>query len=253
MTQDLEKILRAFERGDTSLEDTVSLLKDRREVDLGYARVDLDRARRRGTPEVVFGQGKTPEHVAGIMTAMYARGQRGLTTRIGQNDAEKVIADCPDVPLIYDAVARCLYTDSPVDIRGQGRILVVCAGTSDLPVAQEAALTARLCGHEVDLMVDVGVAGLHRLLNRLDDLRRANVLIVCAGMEGALPSVIAGLVSRPVIAVPTSIGYGASFEGVAALLGMMSSCSAGVTVVNIDNGFGAGYAAAVINSEGSDA
>ena len=252
MTQTLEDILRAFERGDAQLEDTLAALRDRREVDLGYARVDLDRARRRGTPEVVFGQGKTPEHVAGIMSAMYERGQRGLTTRISQADADTVIASCPNVPLIYDAVARCLYTDSPIDQRGEGQILVVCAGTSDLPVAQEAALTARLCGHEVDLMADVGVAGLHRLLNRLDDLRKASVLIVCAGMEGALPSVIAGLVSRPVIAVPTSIGYGASFEGMAALLGMLSSCSAGVTVVNIDNGFGAGYAAAMINSGPGD-
>ncbi len=252
MTQTLEQILLAYERGDCSLDETLKSLNDRREVDLGYARVDLDRAARRGTPEVVFGQGKTPEHVAGIMSALHERGQRGLTTRISQEDAQTVMAECPDVPLVYDAVARCLYSDVPLEERGQGLILVVCAGTSDLPVAQEAALTARLCGHRVDLMADVGVAGLHRLLNRLDLLRQANVIICCAGMEGALPSVIAGLVSRPVIAVPTSIGYGASFEGMAALLGMMSSCSAGVTVVNIDNGFGAGYAAAMINAEPSD-
>ncbi len=243
----LEEILGALSAGEMKTEEALQRIRDERVADLGFAKVDLDRGRRRGVPEVVFGQGKTPEQIAEIIQALRANGQRALATRVDSSVAQAVLDLCPDQPLIYDGVARCLYTEAEVTDMGAGTILVICAGTSDLPIASEAALTARLCGNTVATLTDVGVAGLHRLLGHLDTIRAANVIIVCAGMEGALPSVVAGLVSRPVVAVPTSVGYGASFEGMTALLSMMNSCSAGVTVVNIDNGFGAGYAASVIN------
>jgi pyridinium-3,5-biscarboxylic acid mononucleotide synthase len=243
----LEEILGAYKAGEITVSAVVDSLRQASIADLGFAQVDLDRSRRRGVPEVIFGQGKTPEHIAEIMAALWTNGQRAVATRVPPEAAETILARLVDLPLVYDATARCLYTESEIQDDGAGTILVVCAGTSDLPVAAEAALTARLCGNRVETLTDVGVAGLHRLLGHLDLLRSANVVIVCAGMEGALPSVVAGLVARPIVAVPTSIGYGASFEGVTALLSMMNSCAAGVTVVNIDNGFGAGYAASVIN------
>ena len=248
----LETILTEFQAGHKSLEETISQLRSHRESDLGYARVDLDRQKRRGVPEVIFGLGKTATQIAGILNALSAHDQLGLATRVEAEVAESVRALCPDIPLVYCPDGRCLYTDVEVEDQGHGLILVVAAGTSDLPVATEAALTARLSGNRVETLTDVGVAGLHRLLQHLELLRSAHVIIVCAGMEGALPSVVAGLVSRPVIAVPTSIGYGASFEGLTALLCMINSCAAGVTVVNIDNGFGAGYAAAHMNRRLSD-
>ncbi len=215
-------------------------------ADLGFAQVDLDRARRKGFPEVVYGAGKSPDQVVRIATALFRAHGRVLITRI---DAAHVRAVRKHFrTAVHHATARCLCIERKPLPRRSGTIAILCAGTSDLPVAEEAAVTAEFMGNRVDRIVDVGVAGLHRLIRRLPDLRKATVLVVVAGMEGALPSVVAGLVDRPVIAVPTSIGYGASFGGLAALLGMLNSCGTGVTVVNIDNGFGAGYAASQINA-----
>ena len=217
-------------------------------VDLGYANVDIDRARRRGLPEVMLGEGKTAAQITGIARALYERGQRVLATRVSASAGADDARALADLPVTYDAEARCVYVqDGPPEVRGRGTVMVVAAGTSDRPVAAEAVLTARLCGNHVEALHDVGVAGLHRLLAHVEALREASVLIVVAGLEGALPSVVAGLVARPVVAVPTSVGYGASFGGVTALLGMLTSCAAGVTVVNIDNGFGAAYAATLMN------
>ena len=243
----LTEMLDAYRAGERTVEDVEAFLRQRSVADLGFANVDLDRTRRRGIPEVIFGVNKTPEHITEIIATLWSAQQTILATRISPDIAASVLASSPDIPLKYDEVARCLYTEGQNIDLGIGTILVVCAGTSDLPVAAEAALTARLCGNSVETLNDVGVAGLHRLLGHLDTLRAANVVIVCAGMEGALPSVVAGLISRPIIAVPTSVGYGASFDGLTALLSMVNSCAAGVTVVNIDNGFGAGYAASTIN------
>ncbi|MSU36094.1 MAG: nickel pincer cofactor biosynthesis protein LarB [Pedosphaera sp.] len=215
-------------------------------ADLGFAQVDLDRARRKGFPEVIYGSGKSPAQVVGIATTLFRAHGRVLITRI---DAAHVRAVRKHFrTAVHHAAARCLCIEREPLPRRSGTIAVLCAGTSDLPVAEEAAVTAEFMGNRVERIIDVGVAGLHRLLRRLPELRQATVLVVVAGMEGALPSVVAGLVDRPVIAVPTSIGYGASFGGLAALLGMLNSCGTGVTVVNIDNGFGAGYAASQINA-----
>ncbi len=249
---DLKSILEKLQSGQLDVDTAFGLLNKSSEDDLGFARVDLERVRRRGTPEVIFGPGKSADQVRQIIESLWRNGQTCLATRVEPDTAKIVISQCVHVPLIYDELARCLYTEADVDDRGVGQILVISAGTSDLPVALEAMITARLDGNQVTCLTDVGVAGLHRLLNHLDLIRSANVIIVCAGMEGALPSVVAGLVSRPVIAVPTSIGYGANFNGMTALLGMLNSCAAGVTVVNIDNGFGAGYAASSINRRPSD-
>jgi len=220
-------------------------------VDLGFAQVDLERAARKGFPEVIFGAGKTPHQVAEIATQLYQAHRRVLVTRIGPEHARAVRQRYRKAKHHIEARFITLQ-DSPLP-KYPGYIAVLCAGTSDLPVAEEAALTAEFMGNTVHRLYDVGVAGLHRLLRRMDLLRNANVLVVVAGMEGALPSVVAGLVSRPVIAVPTSIGYGANFGGLAALLGMLNSCGSGVTVTNIDNGFGGGYAAAQINRLADDA
>jgi len=242
----LERVLAHVAAGD--LDPAVAAETLRGYVDLGFAHVDTDRARRVGFPEVVFGQGKAPTHIAEIARALYVRNQRVLVTRITPEVAKAVIAALPALPARYAAAAHALIIeDHPAPIRGQGTILIVAAGTSDLPVVEEAALTATVYGNRVERLTDVGVAGLHRVLAHRERLRAAHVIIVIAGMEGALPSVVAGLVSRPVIAVPTSVGYGASFGGLAALLGMLNSCGTGVTVVNIDNGFGAAYAASLIN------
>ena len=215
-------------------------------ADLGYARVDHHRALRTGFPEVVLSPGKATAHLVGIVRELAATGNNVLCTRTSPEQAEAVQTELPAAR--YDALSRLLTVmQKPVVQTGQGTVVVACAGTSDLPVAEEAAQTAELLGSRVERLRDVGVAGLHRILAVEPMLRQAAVLVVVAGMEGALPSVVAGLAGRPVIAVPTSTGYGASFGGLAALLGMLSSCAAGVTVVNIDNGFGAGYAAALIN------
>lgn len=216
-----------------------------RESDLGFAKVDLNRLRRRGAPEVVYGVGKTPEQLVAIFDALGAAGQNAFATRVSAGAAARVLERFPDA--VYREVPRILTRDVTPLPRRRGKVAVLCAGTSDLPVAEEAAVTAERMGARVVRLFDVGVAGLHRLLSRVDRFADARALVVVAGMEGALPSVVAGLVDRPVIAVPTSVGYGASFQGVAALLGMLNSCASGVTVVNIDNGFGAGMAAATIN------
>lgn len=214
-------------------------------VDLGFARVDTDRHRRCGFPEVVYGAGKTPEEVASIAQVILERESVLLVSRAKREQFDAVSAAWPIAR--WHERARCITVEREPWPRLAGTIGVLCAGTSDLPVADEAAVTLELFGNLVERFTDIGVAGLHRLLAVRDALEACNVLIVVAGMEGALPSAVAGLVSKPVIAVPTSIGYGASFGGLAALLGMLNSCGSGVTVVNIDNGFGAAYAAAQIN------
>jgi NCAIR mutase (PurE)-related protein len=214
-------------------------------VDLGFARVDLDRRRRTGFPEVIFGPGKTPAEVARIAQVILEREPILLATRISREQFESVQAEFPAA--VFHERARCLTIEHAPLAKLKLPVAVVAAGTSDLAVAEEAAVTLDIFGNEVLRIYDAGVAGLHRLLVETDRLRECAVLIVVAGMEGALPSVVAGLVDKPVIAVPTSAGYGASFGGLAALLGMLNSCASGVTVVNIDNGFGAAYAAATIN------
>jgi NCAIR mutase (PurE)-related protein len=226
-----EKILRAFQSAPVA--------------DLGFAQVDTHRALRKGFPEVIFGGGKTPEQVVKIAAKILASDSRVLITRI--TDAHARALRKKFKPAVHHQLACCVTIEKSPLPKRPGTIGVICAGTSDLPVAEEAVVTAEIMGNRVERIYDVGVAGLHRLLAKSENIQRANVLIVVAGMEGALPSVVAGLVSKPVIAVPTSIGYGASFGGIAALLGMLNSCGSGVTVVNIDNGFGAGYAASQIN------
>jgi len=215
------------------------------EADLGFAKLDLDRLRRRGQPEVVYGAGKTAAQLVAIFRAMTKAGQNAFATRVCADHAKTVRRVFPAA--VYNETARTLtYDIAPLPAR-RGKVAVLCAGTSDMPVAEEAAITAERMGANVVRLFDVGVAGLHRLLSRQEQFADARVLVVVAGMEGALPSVVAGLVDKPIIAVPTSIGYGASFHGMAALLAMLNSCAAGVSVVNIDNGFGAGVAAAMIN------
>ena len=214
--------------------------------DLGFAKLDHHRSLRRGFPEVVLGLGKTPEQIVAITKSLTAKSDRVLITRTDQETLALVRSAVPDA--VYHEAAKAIVVDRrPTPVLTPG-VLIVTAGTSDLPVAEEAALTLHLMGCEVDRVTDVGVAGVHRLLDHLPNLQKAKVIIAVAGMEGALPSLVSGLVSAPIIAVPTSIGYGASFGGLAALLSMLSSCSPGVSVVNIDNGFGAGYMAGLINA-----
>jgi NCAIR mutase (PurE)-related protein len=242
----IRALLEGVQRGDLSVEAAVKQLARLPFVDTASARIDTHRALRQGIPEVVFGPGKTPAQIAEIVEALHASGQDVLVTRVDAAAAAEVQRRLPGGR--YDELARILvYGREEVELIGRGTITVVCAGTADLPVASEAALVARRFGNRVELLCDVGVAGLHRLLASLDVLRAARVLIVVAGMEGALPSVVAGMVDKPVIAVPTSVGYGVAFGGLAALLGMLTSCASNVTVVNIDNGFGAAHAATLIN------
>jgi hypothetical protein len=215
-------------------------------ADLGFAKVDTHRALRKNFPEVIFGEGKTPAQVAQIAARIAAHEQRVLITRVDSEHARAVRRVLKGA--VHHELGRCITYEKARLPRRPGTIAVLAAGTSDLPVAEEAVLTAELMGNRVDRVYDVGVAGLHRLLGGLDVIQRANVIIAVAGMEGALPSVVAGLVSKPVIAVPTSIGYGASLGGLAALLAMLNSCASGLTVVNINNGFGAGFAASQINA-----
>ncbi|MGE3956801.1 MAG: nickel pincer cofactor biosynthesis protein LarB [Vicinamibacterales bacterium] len=229
----------------TAERQLVEALRERPFEDLGFARVDHHRALRQGFPEVVLGLGKTPAQVAAISREIVARGSTLLVTRAAPDAYEAVKTVVPGAS--YLPVPRLITLQQQDVARGHGQLLVVAAGTSDLPVAEEAACTAELMGNEVERLYDVGVAGLHRLLTERRRLHAARVIIVVAGMEGALPSVVSGLVSVPVIAVPTSIGYGASFGGIAALLGMLNSCASGVSVVNIDNGFGAANIASLIN------
>ncbi|MCD7949487.1 MAG: nickel pincer cofactor biosynthesis protein LarB [Erysipelotrichaceae bacterium] len=216
---------------------------------LDYATIDYDRKRRTGVGEVIYGESKTVEQLEGIISHMLEHHQKSiLATRISPQKYEVLKAEFPDFH--YDELSQVFYYQDEEIEYNKGKIAVVCAGTSDLPVANEAAITARFLGNDVIQISDVGVAGLHRLLSRMNDIGQANVIIVIAGMEGALASVIGGLVDKPVIAVPTSIGYGANFQGLSALLSMLNSCASGVSVVNIDNGFGAGYMAHTINCLG---
>jgi pyridinium-3,5-biscarboxylic acid mononucleotide synthase len=242
----LRELLRGVSAGHISPEAALETLKGLPFEDLGFAKVDHHRSLRTGLPEVIFGSGKTVEQIVEIARSLNDGAHNVLITRI---DAEKAAVLQSAFPTaVYSAAARlATIMHTPANIVGRGTILVVAAGTSDLPVAEEAAITAELMGNAVERITDVGVSGIHRLFAHAETLRAATVLIVVAGMEGALPSVVAGLVDRPVIAVPTSVGYGASFGGLAALLAMLNSCAAGVTVVNIDNGFGAGVAAGLMN------
>ena len=223
----------------------MSQLRDLPYQDIGWAKLDHHRPLRTGSPEVVLGKGKTPEQVSKIVAALKGRGHPVLVTKTDQETFDTVIGDTPEAT--YNELAGAIVVPGPDSLAKLQGVLVITAGTVDIPVAEEAALTAGLMGNEVTQVYDVGVAGLHRLLDQLPIIRLAKVIIVVAGMDAALVGVVAGLVSAPIIAVPTSAGYGASFEGLAALLSMLNSCSPGVAVVNIDNGFGAGYMAAQIN------
>jgi len=239
-------LLEKFRHGKIKRDEILHAFQAAPVADLGFAQVDTHRALRKGFPEVIFGAGKTPAQVVAIAGKLIEKEQSVLVTRITVEHARalKKKFKCA----IHHELARCVTIEGKPLPQRAGTIAIICAGTSDLPVAEEAAITAKIMGNKIVRIADVGVAGLHRILSRLEILQQANVLVVVAGMEGALPSVVAGLVSKPVIAVPTSVGYGASFGGVAALLGMLNSCGSGVTVVNIDNGFGAGYAASQINA-----
>ncbi|MGV3756879.1 MAG: nickel pincer cofactor biosynthesis protein LarB [Verrucomicrobiota bacterium] len=249
-TSEAAQLLDRFRAGELAQADVLRAFQGAPIADLGFAQVDTHRSLRNGFPEVIFGSGKTPAQIAAIAQTILARNHRVLITRV--NGAQTKLLKRKFKQAVHHETARCVLIEKKSLPKRPGTIAVVTAGTSDQPVAEEAAVTAEAMGNHVQRIYDVGVAGLHRLLNRAEDLRKANVLVVVAGMEGALPSVVAGLVSRPVIAVPTSIGYGANFGGLAALLGMLTSCGSGVTVVNIDNGFGAGYAASQINSLAAD-
>jgi NCAIR mutase (PurE)-related protein len=244
----LNELLERFQRGELSQDELVEQLARLPFREFPDARVDTHRALWQGLPEVVLGEGKTAEQIVRIARTLQAEGGNVLVTRVQPEVAAQVRGAIP--ALVHHPEARVLtLRQGPVALAGRGTIAVVTAGTADIPVAEEAAVTAELYGNKLERLYDVGVAGVHRLLASLDVLRSARVLIVVAGMEGALPSVVGGLVERPVVAVPTSVGYGASFQGIAALLGMLNSCSPNVTVVNIDNGFGAGFVASLINRE----
>src|ERR1035437_2490673 len=241
----LAELLDRVAHGRVSPDEARRQIEDAGERHVGYARIDTDRLRRCGLPEAIFGPGKTVEQIAGILRAMREAGQNGMATRVSQEQATAIGTEIPEI--VYHPDARIVTLDTVPLPSPVGLVAVVCAGTSDIPVAAEAALTAERMGARVEPLYDVGVAGLHRLLRHVDALRAARVVVVVAGMEGALPSVVGGLLDRPLIAVPTSIGYGAGQGGFAALLAMLNSCVPGITVVNIDNGFGAGVAAALIN------
>jgi hypothetical protein len=244
-SEETSQLLRKFKAGKVSEGEVLNAFRAEPIDNLGFAQVDAHRALRQGFPEVIFGAGKTPEQVVAIADKIMEREQRVLVTR-ANNDQATAMSALPDA--VYHESARCITVEAQQLDKRPGLIAILCAGTSDLPIADEAAVTADFMGNQVVRINDVGVAGLHRLLANMPAVREANVIVAVAGMEGALPSVVAGLVHRPVIAVPTSVGYGANFGGVAALLGMLNSCGSGVTVVNIDNGFGAAFAANQINS-----
>jgi len=245
-TTEAIRLLEKFRAGGVGRDAVLREFQAAPVADLGFAQVDMHRALRKGFPEVIFGAGKSPDQVLRIASKLLEKEQRILITRITDEHAKLLRRKFKFA--VHHPLARCVTMDKKPLPKRPGAIAVVCAGTSDLPVAEEAAVTAETMGNRVERITDVGVSGLHRLFRRLESIQSANVIIVLAGMEGALPSVVAGLVSKPVIAVPTSVGYGASFGGLAALLGMLNSCGSGVTVVNIDNGFGAAYAASLINS-----
>ena len=243
---DLRKLLGAVRDGRLQVDAAYEQIKGEQRTGLGFSVVDLHRQKRLGFPEVIYCGSKTTEQVVAIAQAMYSHGDTVLCTRATLEMSTAIATAIQGAA--WNPVARTISIAGATSIpRGTGTVAIVAAGTSDLPVAEEARVTAELFGNDVNLITDVGVAGLHRLVERLDEIRQARVLIVVAGMEGALPTVVGGLVGKPIIAVPTSVGYGASFGGIAALLGMLNSCAPGVSVVNIDNGFGAGYLAGLIN------
>lgn len=245
MNSEIRQLLERVKTGETSVEDALLRLKMEPFEDIGYAKVDMHRKVRQGAAEVIYGAGKTPEQIAGIVETMKKKGQKTiLITRLSKEEAEVV---AKTQPLQYEEISRIGIVGELPKPDGIGKIVVATGGTSDIPVAEEAARTAEVFGNEVVRLYDVGVAGLHRLLSHMDEIMSASVIIAIAGMEGALASVIGGLADCPVIAVPTSVGYGTSFHGLSALLSMLNSCASGVSVVNIDNGFGAGYLAGMIN------
>lgn len=241
----LKQLFDDVRRGKLSSDEAVQKLRHLPFEDIGFANVDHHRTLRAGMPEVIFGPGKTPAQVAEIFSRLAKRGNNVLATRVSEEQVRAVRRKNRKAE--FHELARAVTLTQDETLYGKGKIAIVSAGTSDIPVAEEALVTAQIMGNEVQHVYDVGVAGIHRLLARRELLAQARVVIVCAGMEGALPSVVGGLVGVPVIAVPTSVGYGASYKGIAALLGMMNSCASNVSVVNIDNGFGAGYVASIIN------
>ncbi len=241
----LKELLEKFKDGDLNLDQTLESLRHLPFESLGYANVDHHRAMRQGFPEVIFGPGKTPDQIYGIASSLIRHSNNVLITRSNPQTYELI--KTLDGSAVYHETCGAITVKRDETIRGAGLIAIVSAGTSDIPVADEAAVTAEIMGNRIERLFDVGVAGIHRLLSNRELLQSARVVVCVAGMEGALPSVVGGLLSVPVIAVPTSIGYGASFNGLAALLGMLNSCASNVTVVNIDNGFGAGFVASLIN------
>jgi NCAIR mutase (PurE)-related protein len=241
----LRDLLEGVQAGEVEIAAALERMRHLPFEDLGYAKLDHHRALRHGLTEVIFGKGKTADQVAGIASRLLEKSRNLLITRANESIASGLKANFPETEYFPLSGAVRIWRDRT--IHGKGKLAVVCAGTSDIPVAEEAQVTAEIMGNEVDSIYDVGVAGIHRLIASSERLCEARVIVVAAGMEGALPSVVGGMVSVPVIAVPTSVGYGASFQGVAALLGMLNSCASNVTVVNIDNGFGAGYVASLIN------
>lgn len=241
----VKEILKMVENHEITIDEAAGLIDN----PMDYATIDYNRKKRTGAPEVIYGAGKTKEQIAGIIKNMLEHEQTAiLATRVDEQKADYLKQLYPEFQ--YDQEAKTFILNADNEIINKGLVVVVCAGTSDIPVAKEAALTARFLGNEVKMISDVGVAGIHRLFNRMDIISKATVIVVVAGMEGALASVVGGLVDKPVIAVPTSIGYGANFNGLSALLAMLNSCASGVSVVNIDNGFGAGYMAHTINCLG---
>jgi NCAIR mutase (PurE)-related protein len=245
--EEITDMLKQVRAGKLTVEDAVESLRKLPYEDLGYAKIDHHRSLRQGLPEVVFARGKAPEQVFGIVERMLKNKHNILVTR-GDRALYELLKPL-DSRMEYHALSQAISIRQDKKIRGKGKVLVVCAGTSDIPVAEEAVVTSTLMGNRTETLFDVGVAGIHRLLAQTQALRQARIIICVAGMEGALPSVVAGMVAVPVIAVPSSVGYGASFHGLAALLGMLNSCSPNVCVVNIDNGFGAGYLASVMNRQ----
>jgi NCAIR mutase (PurE)-related protein len=251
--QKLLHLLQDVASGRVSPQEALHTIDGQRTDDLGFARVDLERLRRRGRAEAVYCQSKTIEQIVAITRSLIDAGQPALLTRIPEGARDAVRLACGDAEILEDAMANCLLARSHPPTPRTGTVAILAAGTSDLPVAREAAFTAKSYGSPIDLITDVGVAGLSRLLDQMERIRKARVVIVVAGMEGALASVVAGLVKAPVIAVPTSVGYGAALGGITPLLSMLTACAPGIAVVNIDNGFGAGYYADVLNEMGDHA
>ena len=245
MKNRLEEVLNKVHKGELSPEEALQHLKDYPYQDLIFAKIDHHRELRRGFPEIIYGLGKTEDQILKIANEIIKKGSNLLITRVESNVFESLKKKIPKAS--YNFLAKAIYLKQQKPLPGKGKVVIITAGTSDIPVAEEASVTCDVLGNKIDKIYDVGVAGLHRLFGEHEKITHARVIIVVAGMEGALPSVVAGTVNIPIIAVPTSVGYGASFQGLAALLAMLNSCPGGVAVVNIDNGFGAGYLASLIN------